>query len=188
MAYKAAVLTISDRAARGEREDKTGPAVIERLRQAGWEVVRHKIIPDEFADIYTTLLTWSDLEMAHVIFTVGGTGFGPRDITPEVTKRLIKREAPGLAEAMRRASMEKTPYAMLSRGVAGIRNRVLIVNLPGSPKAAVENLEVILPVLPHAVDLLTGQAAAEREHEAMQALSATEEPVPTEHPEGESPE
>ena len=168
MPYKAAVLTVSDRSARGVREDTAGPAVIERLKQAGWEVVRYKIVPDESADIYATLVTWADLGMAHVILTVGGTGFGPRDITPEVTRRVIKREAPGLAEAMRRASLEKTPYAMLSRGVAGIRGHTLIVNLPGSPKAAVENLEVILPVLPHAVQLLLGERAAEEEHREMQ--------------------
>ncbi len=168
MTYRAAVLTISDRAARGQREDKAGPAVQRQLEESGWQVTRMKVIPDDFDEIFTTLLTWADLELAHVIFTVGGTGFGPRDITPEVTRKVIQREAPGLAEAMRRASLEKTPYAMLSRAVAGIRGRVLIVNLPGSPKAAVENLEVVLPVLPHAVQLLWGEPEAERLHRSMQ--------------------
>ncbi len=184
-AYRAAILTVSDRAAWGQREDKAGPAVRERLEQAGWEVVRCRIVPDDFNEIYSTLVTWSDLEIAHVIFTVGGTGFGPRDITPEVTRKVIQREAPGLAEAMRRASMEKTPFAMLSRGVAGIRGRVLIVNLPGSPRAAVENLEVILPVLGHGIQLLWGEPEAERLHRLMQQPAAKAE---AEHEEEGTPD
>ncbi len=169
MQYRAAVLTISDRAARGQREDLAGPAVQARLEEAGWEVSRYRVIPDDFDEIFTTLLTWADLELAHVVFTVGGTGFGPRDVTPEVTRKVIQREAPGLAEAMRQESLKKTPYAMLSRAVAGIRGRVLIVNLPGSPKAAVENLEVILDVLPHGVQLLWGHhEQAERLHRMLQ--------------------
>ncbi len=172
MQYRAAVLTISDRAARGHREDLAGPAVQARLEEAGWEVTRYKVIPDDFDEIFSTLLTWADLELAHVIFTVGGTGFGPRDVTPEATRKVIQREAPGLAEAMRRESMKKTPYAMLSRAVAGIRGRVIIVNLPGSPKAAVENLEVVLPVLPHGIQLLWGHhSEAEHLHRIMQASS-----------------
>lgn len=184
MAYRAAILTVSDRAARGQREDRAGPAVQQRLEENGWEVVRLKVVPDDFDEIYTTLLTWADLELAHVVFTVGGTGFGPRDITPEVTRKVIQREAPGLAEAMRQASLAKTPYAMLSRSVAGIRGRVLILNLPGSPKAAVENLEVVLPVLPHAIQLLWNEPEAHHLHQRMQQtphhdLSSSEEPTST---------
>lgn len=185
MAYRVAILTVSDRAARGQREDRAGPAVQQQLEENGWEVVRLKVVPDEFDEIYTTLLTWADLELAHVILTIGGTGFGPRDITPEVTRKVVQREAPGLSEAMRQASIAKTPYAMLSRGVAGIRGRVLILNLPGSPKAAVENLEVVLPVLPHAVQLLWNEPEAQHLHQRMQQVSdspgtsSPEEPAST---------
>ncbi len=180
MAYRAAILTVSDRAARGQREDRAGPAVQQRLEENGWEVVRLKVVPDDFDEIYTTLLTWADLELAHVVFTVGGTGFGPRDITPEVTRKVIQREAPGLAEAMRQASLAKTPYAMLSRSVAGIRGRVLILNLPGSPKAAVENLDVVLPVLPHAVQLLWNEPEAHHLHQRMQQEPESPDAPPSE--------
>jgi molybdenum cofactor synthesis domain-containing protein len=123
-----------------------------------------EIVPDEREAIQKTLITWSDEGNLDVILTTGGTGFSPRDVTPEATQAVIERLAPGLAEAMRQSSLVVTPHAMLSRALAGIRKRTLIVNLPGSPKAAVENLQVILPVLPHAVQLLTEDPHAEADH------------------------
>ena len=146
------VLTVSDRSARGEREDLGGPAVaaavLAQLPDAA--VVERAIVPDERAAIAARLAHWADDLSLDLILTTGGTGFAPRDVTPEATRDVIERETPGLAEAMRAASLRITPHAMLSRGVAGIRGRTLIVNLPGSPKGAVENLGTILPVLAHA--------------------------------------
>jgi molybdopterin adenylyltransferase len=161
---RAAILTVSDRSARGEREDASGPALAARLRQLNWDVTRQQIIPDEVDQIRATLIAWSDDDAADVILTTGGTGFAARDVTPEATLAVIEREAPGLAEAMRAASMAISPHAMLSRARAGIRGRALIVNLPGSPRGAVENLEVILPALAHAVQLLRGSSDAESGH------------------------
>jgi molybdopterin adenylyltransferase len=162
-----AILTISDRSARGERADASGPAietfVTGRLRGT---VVRREIVADEQAAIAATLAAWCDEDAADVIFTTGGTGFAPRDVTPEATRAIIEREAPGLAEAMRQASLAVTAHAMLSRAVCGIRGRTLIVNLPGSPKAVGENLQTIAPALPHAVQLLRGAPAAEQGHHA----------------------
>ncbi len=123
-----------------------------------------EIIPDELQVIKDTLITWSDSDQYDLILTTGGTGFSPRDITPEATMQVIERETPGLAEAMRAESLKVTPHAMLSRARAGIKNHTLIVNLPGSPRAAVENLNVILPVVEHAVDLLSGDPGAEAGH------------------------
>lgn len=158
------ILTISDRSARGERADLTGPAVVEEIQRQGWEVVRTVIIPDEKDQISEMLIAWCGDGKLDLILTNGGTGFAPRDITPEATSAVIERPAPGLAEAMRAASMKVTPHAMLSRATAGMRGRVLIVNLPGSPKAAVENLVVIAGVLPHAVELLREDPHAEEGH------------------------
>jgi molybdopterin adenylyltransferase len=155
---KVGILTVSDKGARGEREDRSGPAVREMIETAGGEVARTKIVPDERDDIRAVLIAWSD-EGLELILTTGGTGFSPRDWTPEATKSVIEREAPGLPEAMRRAGAEKTPTAMLSRAAAGIRGSTLIVNLPGSEKAARESLAAILPALPHGVDILKGAAA-----------------------------
>lgn len=163
MSLKIAVLTVSDRSYQGERADQSGPALVEKISSQGWEVTSTAIVPDDQALIIDKLRTWSDGEV-DVILSTGGTGFSPRDITPEATKAVIERMAPGIAEAMRAASLDITPHAMLSRAVAGIRKRTLIVNLPGSPKAALENLEVILPVLPHAVDLLREDPRAEEGH------------------------
>jgi molybdenum cofactor synthesis domain-containing protein len=162
---RVAVLTISDRSSRGEREDKSGPVLIELIRKKGWEVVLTSIVSDDQGLIEDILLEWSDSNSVDVILTTGGTGFAPRDRAPEATLAVVDRLTPGLAEAMRSASMGKTPHAMLSRAVAGIRGSNLIVNLPGSPKAARENLEVILPALPHAVQLLTDDPDAETGHQ-----------------------
>ena len=155
---KAGILTVSDKGARGEREDRSGPAVREMVEAGGGEVVRTKIVPDEQADIRAALVAWSD-EGLDLVLTTGGTGFSPRDWTPEATRAVIEREAPGLPEAMRRAGAEKTPSAMLSRAAAGIRKSTLIVNLPGSEKAARESLAAILPALPHAIEILRGTAS-----------------------------
>lgn len=159
------VLTISDRASRGEYEDRSGPAirrfVAERL---GGEVVQSGIVPDDRERIAATLRAWCDEAHLDLILTTGGTGFAPRDVTPEATRDVLEREAPGLAEAMRAASLKITPHAMLSRAVCGIRDRTLIINLPGSPKAALENLETIAPALPHGLALLREDASAHERH------------------------
>jgi molybdopterin adenylyltransferase len=158
------ILTISDRSARGERLDASGPALEAQVHAQGWEVKRAGVIPDEFAIIKETLSAWADAEELDVLLTTGGTGFSPRDVTPEATRAIIQREAPGLAEAMRAASLKITPHAMLSRAAAGIRGQVLIINLPGSPKAAVENFNVVASVLLHAVQLLRQDPEAETGH------------------------
>ncbi len=159
-----AVLTISDRSARGEREDRSGPLIQEIALQRGWEVIASDIIADEQIEIEERLALWCDSGEIDLILTTGGTGFSARDRTPEATRSIVERMAPGLAEAMRVRSMSKTPHAMLSRAVAGIRKRTLIVNLPGSPKAVEENLAVIIPALPHAIQLLREDPEAEQDH------------------------
>ena len=158
------VLTVSDRAARGERPDASGPALVLRLQADGWQVVLQAVVADEPAQIESTLKTWSDGGEVDLVLTTGGTGFGPRDRTPEATLAVVERLAPGLAEAMRLAGLQTNPHAMLSRAVAGIRGRTLILNLPGSPRGAVESLEAVLPVLHHAVDLLRDAPEAEAGH------------------------
>jgi molybdenum cofactor synthesis domain-containing protein len=158
------VLTVSDRAAAGERPDSSGPRLVERLGELGWPVVCQAILPDDQVRLEQLLVEWSDAGEAELILTTGGTGFAGRDRTPEATLRVVDRAAPGLAEAMRSASLRTTPHAMLSRAVAGIRGRCLIVNLPGNPKAALENLAVIEPALPHAIALLQDPGAAEAGH------------------------
>jgi len=165
MPIRCAILTLSDRSARGERPDVSGPALAARCRQNGWQVNAEEIIPDEFEQIQKVLSAWSDSDAFDLILTTGGTGFAPRDITPEATTAILQRLAPGIAEAMRQVSLRKTPHAMLSRGVAGMRGSTLIINLPGSPKAATENLEVILPVIPHAVELLREGKNSEQGHQ-----------------------
>ena len=159
-----AVLTISDRSAQGEREDRSGPLIQEIALQRGWEVIATDIIADEQVEIEERLVSWCDSGEIDLVLTTGGTGFSPRDRTPEATCKVVERLAPGLAEAMRARSMSKTPHAMLSRAVAGIRKSTLIVNLPGSPKAVEENLAVIIPALPHAIQLLREDPDAEQGH------------------------
>jgi molybdopterin adenylyltransferase len=159
-----AVLTISDRSARGERQDSSGPALVDLIKSQGWIVTWTEILPDDINILRESLSILVDRGEVDIILTTGGTGFAPRDVTPEATRAVIEREAPGLVEAMRSASAAKSPHAMLSRAVAGIRGKVLIINLPGSPKAAVENLQVVLPALDHAVQLLKDDPRAEAGH------------------------
>lgn len=158
------ILTVSDRSARGERPDLSGPAIEELIHEQGWSVSRMEIIPDELPLLIDTLASWADSGKLDIILTAGGTGFSPRDVTPEATIKVVHRETPGLAEAMRAASLTITPHAMMSRARAGIRGCTLIVNLPGSPQAAVENLNVVLPIFEHAVALLSDDPGAEAGH------------------------
>lgn len=164
MTIRFGILTLSDRSSRGEREDESGPALARRIDGEGWSVARTLILPDDESSIRETLAQWADSGEFDIILTTGGSGFAPRDVTPEATRAVIERETPGLAEAMRSASLKITPHAMLSRSVAGIRGKTLIVNLPGSPKGAVENLEVVIPVLGHAIQLLQDSSKAEAGH------------------------
>lgn len=156
--WKVAVVTLSDKGYAGEREDKSGPLLKEMLEQSGYEVVEEVLLPDEQAEIEKCLCRLSDETKVDLIATTGGTGFAPRDCTPEATLAVATKNAPGIAEAMRLASLQVTPRAMLSRGASVIRNQTLIINLPGSPKAVKENLEAVLPSLEHGLAILTGQA------------------------------
>ena len=164
MTLRFGILTLSDRSARGERADSSGPALALLIQAEGWSVTKQSILPDEESAIREILANWADSAELDVILTTGGTGFSPRDVTPEATRAVIEREAPGLSEAMRATSLKITPHAMLSRIVTGIRRKTLIINLPGSPKGAVENLQVILPVLEHAIKLLQESPEAEAGH------------------------
>lgn len=166
MGLRFGILTVSDRSARGERADASGPALAGAVRRQGWQVVQQAVVADDLEPLVQTLAAWSDSGLYDVILTTGGTGFSGRDVTPEATAAVVDREAPGLAEAMRAASLKVTAHAMLSRARAGIRRQTLIVNLPGSPKGALENLEVITPVLAHAVQLLREDPGAEVGHQA----------------------
>ncbi len=164
MKIRFGILTLSDRSSRGERADSSGPALAALIQAEGWSVVKQALLPDEESAIRAILTSWADSGEMDIILTTGGTGFSPRDVTPEATRAVIDRDAPGLAEAMRAASLQVTPHAMLSRVVTGIRRKTLIINLPGSPKGAVENLQVVLPVLPHAVQLLQEDPTSESTH------------------------
>jgi molybdopterin adenylyltransferase len=152
---RAAIITVSTRGAAGDRIDESGPAMRDALAAAGHEVVRTDVVPDDVGGVATAILN-AVRAGANVVLTSGGTGLSPNDVTPEATRRVIDREVPGIAEALRARSLEKTAHGMLSRGVAGAIGTTLVVNLPGSPRAVRESLEVLLPVLPHAIELLAG--------------------------------
>jgi molybdopterin adenylyltransferase len=154
--FKVVILTISDRGSKGEREDSSGPLIREMVKDLPAEVIYYKIIPDEKEKIIQALKQSVDQLKADLILTTGGTGLSPRDVTPDATWEVIEKEIPGFSEAMRAESLKKTPHAMISRAVTGIRGSSLIVNLPGSPKSVKENLSVILPALPHALSKLKG--------------------------------
>ncbi|AAR36077.1 molybdopterin adenylyltransferase [Geobacter sulfurreducens] len=153
---KAAILTLSDKGSRGERADASGPALVAWLAERGVETVRTEIIPDEADLISARLAAWADAGDADLILTTGGTGVSPRDVTPDATMTILDRLIPGFGEVMRMRSLQKTPNAMISRAVAGIRGTALIINLPGSPRGAVENLEAVWPAVPHAVEKIQG--------------------------------
>jgi molybdenum cofactor synthesis domain-containing protein len=163
MPFKAAVLTISDKGAAGERSDTSGVEVRALLEGVRIDVELYEIVPDEADAIARRLAEWADGRRADLIVTTGGTGLGPRDVTPEATKQALDYEVPGIAEAMRAEGLRHTPMSMISRAVAGVRNGVLIINLPGSPKGVRENLSLVLPVLNHALELLSGEPS---EHES----------------------
>ncbi len=156
--FTVGVLTISDKGSRGERQDKSGEVIREILPSMDARIVNYDVIPDEKELIVEKLVRWADEDNLDVVVTTGGTGLTPRDVTPEATLAVVDRIVPGFAEAMRAESLKKTTHAMLSRAVVGTRGKCLIVNLPGSPKAVRECLEVILPALPHAMETLKGQA------------------------------
>jgi len=157
------ILTVSDRSFRGEREDLSGPTIIKFLKENDFSIHEYQIVPDEMDHIVNILSKWAD-EKISLIFTTGGTGFAPRDITPEATLAIVDKETPGISEYLRYRSFQITPHATLSRAVSGIKNQSLIINLPGSPKAARECLEFLLPVLPHAIELLLEDPESEKNH------------------------
>ncbi len=156
MIIRAGVITVSDRGSQGAREDLSGPEVARLLQGIGCRIEQAAIVPDETDRIREILVRFADEEKLDLIVTTGGTGVSPRDVTPDATLAVIQKEIPGMAEAMRRASAAKTPHAMISRAIVGIRGTSLIVNLPGSPRGARENLEVLLPAIPHAVEKIKG--------------------------------
>src|SRR6202140_1466189 len=154
-----AIVTVRDSTVAGTREDRSGPKLRERAEALGWTVAAQELVPDEADQIAKLLSRWADSGQVSVILTTGGTGVALRDVTPEATRGVIEREIPGLAELMRSEGSKSTPFAVLSRGLAGVRGRCLIVNLPGSPKGAVESLDVIAKLVPHINDLLEGRTA-----------------------------
>jgi len=151
------ILTVSDLGSKGEREDTSGKAIREMIEDMGWVVEHYQIVPDEMDLISSRLCSWADDLQLHLVLTTGGTGFAERDVTPEATMEVLDKQVPGIPEAMRAAGLKKTPMAILSRGVAGIRRGTLIVNLPGSRKGAIESLEAVTKALPHAIDVLHGK-------------------------------
>ena len=153
---RAAILTVSDKGSRGQRTDESGPALARWLGERGVEVAASALVADEQALIARALEQWCDAGEADLVLTTGGTGVSPRDVTPEATMQVVERVIPGFSEAMRAASLAKTPFAMIARGICGVRRRTLILNLPGSPKAAVENLEAVWAAVPHAIRKIQG--------------------------------
>lgn len=153
---RTAIITLSDKGSRGEREDESGRVIREMVSGIGATVDRYEVLPDERALIAQKIRTLADSGVIDLVLTTGGTGVAPRDVTPEATRDVVDRELPGMAEAMRAESLKKTPRAMISRAIAGIRGRTLIVNLPGSPRAVRENLSIVLPAIPHAVEKIQG--------------------------------
>ena len=162
------ILTISDRSARGERPDTGGPLIARMLSEKfDWDCGLTAVVPDDPPQIRDILIDWADQDRCSLILTTGGTGLAPRDVTPEATRAVLDREAPGIPEALRAASLAITKHAMLSRQVAGVRKRALIINLPGNPKAVRENLDVLIPILPHALELLWDDPGAEAGHRSV---------------------
>ncbi|RLB28941.1 MAG: molybdenum cofactor biosynthesis protein [Deltaproteobacteria bacterium] len=159
MMIKAGVLTISDKGFKGQRKDESGPLVAEILTKAGYTVERQSIVPDYYEKIVECLIEWVDQDGLSIIVTTGGTGVSPTDVTPEAMLKVIKYQIPGMAEVMRTASLTKTPHAMLSRAIVGVRGNTLIINLPGSPEGAKENLTVVLPALNHALAKIAGDSS-----------------------------
>jgi molybdopterin adenylyltransferase len=174
---RAGVITVSTKGASGERVDESGPAIREGLIAAGADVVHEAVVPDDVERIATAIIG-AVRAGANVVLTTGGTGLSPNDVTPEATRRVIDREVPGIAEALRAKSLEKTAHGMLSRGVAGAVGSALVVNLPGSPRAVRESLEVLLPVLPHAIELLAGKSG-EQTHRAAGGTRGAAKPPST---------
>lgn len=160
MSYTAAVITVSDKGSRGERVDTSGPNLVQILKGKGYEVIHTAIVPDEMEQIKAELISCTDEKKITLILTTGGTGFSPRDITPEATMAVIERPTPGIPEAMRAESMRITPKGCLSRGAAGIRGRSLIINLPGSKKASQENLLAVIDAVEHGLEMLCGEGSA----------------------------
>lgn len=156
MTLDAAILTVSDRGARGERPDAGGPALRAAVERRGWRVAEARVVADERAAIAAAITGWCDGDEVRLVLTTGGTGLSPRDVTPEATRAVLDKELPGFGELMRRRGLETTPMAVLSRALAGSRGRALVVNLPGSPKGAVESFEAVADLIPHALAMLAG--------------------------------
>jgi molybdenum cofactor synthesis domain-containing protein len=167
MDIRTGIITISDRSSRGERPDSSGPTLADAARELTWIVSKMEIIPDDVNIIQKTLIEWCDSEDCDLILTTGGTGFSQRDVTPEATRQVIDRFAPGLDEAMRAGSRKINPHSMLSRGISGIRKSTLIINLPGNPNAALENIMIVKDVIPHAIGLLKNLPTTENEHQSL---------------------
>jgi len=163
LAMRIAVLTISDACSKGERKDTSGDSIVAWVTARKDKLAARELVADETVDIVRTLIEWCDHDVADLIFTTGGTGLAPRDVTPEATRAVIEREAPGIAEELRRHGTASTKYAVLSRGLAGVRNKTLIVNLPGSPKGVEDSLKVLTPLVEHAIKLIRGEPT---EHKA----------------------
>jgi len=153
---KVGIVTISDRCSAGKRKDESGEFLKKKTAKAGWLLVSYQVIPDEEKVIKDTLVQLADKKKVDLILTAGGTGLSPRDVTPEATRKVITKEIPGISEVMRMKSLDKTPYAVLSRGISGFRKETLIINLPGSLKGVKECLEIIFPVIPHALEIIKG--------------------------------